>query len=154
MKTDAVLSNDRKYRYVLTREWDENLPKVMFIGLNPSTADEIKDDPTIRRCISFAKEWGYGGFYMVNLFAFRSKNPSDLWREENPIGIENDDYIKQYVKLSDKVVGCWGEMGSYLNRSKKVLELLDDVYCLIINKSGEPKHPLYIKAGTPLIRLK
>ncbi|HEM3181939.1 TPA: DUF1643 domain-containing protein [Streptococcus suis] len=154
MKTDAVLSNDRKYRYVLTREWDENLPKVMFVGLNPSTADEIKDDPTIRRCISFAKEWGYGGFYMVNLFAFRSKNPSDLWREENPIGIENDDYIKQYVKLSDKVVACWGEMGSYLNRSKKVLELLDDVYCLIINKSGEPKHPLYIKAGTPLIRLK
>lgn len=75
MNTNAILSEDRKYRYVLSRIWDESKPMVMIIGLNPSTADETKNDPTIIRCIDFAKSWGYGGVYMLNLFAFRATLP-------------------------------------------------------------------------------
>lgn len=86
MKSEAILSVDRKYRYVLTRTWDETLPNIMFVGLNPSTADETTDDPTIRRCINFAKSWGYGGLYMVNLFAYRSTNPNNIRIVDNPIG--------------------------------------------------------------------
>ena len=75
MKKDAVLSEDRKYRYLLSRNWDDTKPTVLFIGLNPSTADEKEDDPTINKCISYAKSWGYGKVLMANLFAFRSTNP-------------------------------------------------------------------------------
>ena len=90
MKKDAILSEDRKYRYVLSRIWDESKSMVMIIGLNPSTADETIDDPTIVRCIDFAKNWGYGGIYMLNLFAFRATLPKDMFSVENPIGDEND----------------------------------------------------------------
>lgn len=72
MIKDAILSEDRKYRYILSRTWDETKPTVLFIGLNPSTADEKTDDPTIRKCINYAKCWGYGKILMANLFAFRS----------------------------------------------------------------------------------
>ena len=79
MKTDAILSDDRQFRYVLSRVWDEEKPTVMFIGLNPSTADECEDDPTIQKCIKFAQSWDYGGLYMLNLFAYRTTNPRVLW---------------------------------------------------------------------------
>ena len=93
IKSEAMLSVDRKYRYVLTRTWDETLSNIMFVGLNPSTADETTDDPTIRRCINFAKSWGYGGLYMVNLFAYRSTNPNNIRIVDNPIGDDNDSCI-------------------------------------------------------------
>ena len=93
MRTNAILSEDRKYRYVLLREWDSQLPKIMFIGLNPSTADENQDDPTIRRCIAFAKSFDYGGFYMLNLFAYRSTSPSKLREVDDPIGEDNDNFL-------------------------------------------------------------
>lgn len=95
MKKYATLSEDRKYRYTLTRIWDETKPKVMFIGLNPSTADETKDDPTIIRCINFAKSWGYGGLEMTNLFAFRATNPKVMKNEKEPIGKDNDTWLKK-----------------------------------------------------------
>jgi hypothetical protein len=94
MKKDAILSQDRKYRYVLSRIWDESKPMVVIIGLNPSTADEKDDDNTITKCINFAKQWGYGGLYMLNLFAFRATSPSDMFNADSPIGDENDKYIK------------------------------------------------------------
>lgn len=89
MKKSAILSDDRKYRYSLSRVWDESKNKVMFIGLNPSTADETEDDPTIRRCINFAKSWGYVGLEMTNLFAFRATAPKDMKNTKEPIETVN-----------------------------------------------------------------
>ncbi|MBP2623208.1 DUF1643 domain-containing protein [Streptococcus oricebi] len=150
MEKGAILSEDRKYRYVLWREWDASLPKLMFVGLNPSTADENEDDPTIKKCIAFAEKWGYGGFYMTNLFAYRSTDPAQLRSVENPVGDENDDYIKKYADLSDKVVACWGNDGTYLGRSEQVKNSLKTLFCLKVNQSGQPCHPLYLKADISL----
>lgn len=147
MKTDAILSDDRKYRYVLSRIWDETKPFVMIVGLNPSTADETENDPTINRCIEFSKSWGYGGVYMLNLFAFRATLPKDMKNAKDPVGVENDNYIEEYSKLCDKVVCAWGNDGSYKKRSKTVLSNLNNTYYIKLNKSGEPAHPLYLKGN-------
>ncbi|WP_439288004.1 DUF1643 domain-containing protein [Lonepinella sp. BR2904] len=147
VKTGAILSECRKYRYALWRIWDESKPKVMFIGLNPSTADETNDDRTITRCIQFAKSWGYGGIYMTNLFSYRATRSNEIYTPDDPIGKDNDQYILDYAKKSDKVIVGWGNRGSYLNRSKQVYELIDNLYCLVVNKTGEPKHPLYIASS-------
>ncbi len=145
MKKDAILSEDRKYRYVLSRIWDESKSMVMIIGLNPSTADETIDDPTIVRCIDFAKNWGYGGIYMLNLFAFRATLPKDMFSTENPIGDENDKFIEKYSKLSDKVICAWGNDGKYKNRSQEVLSKIKNKYYLKLNQTNEPAHPLYLR---------
>lgn len=113
MIKDAILSEDRKYRYILSRTWDETKPTVLFIGLNPSTADENEDDPTIRRCIIFAKSWGYGGLIMANLFAFRTTNPQGLYSEKNPVGSENDYYIPICkIKLDRKSHLCQAQINT------------------------------------------
>lgn len=98
LKTDAVLSTCRKYRFALWRIWDESKPYAMIIGLNPSTADEKEDDPTIARCIGFARSWGYGGLCMANLFAFRATEPADIFAASDPIGPGNDEWL---IKLAD-----------------------------------------------------
>ena len=146
MKKNAILSEDRKYRYVLSRIWDETKPKVMIIGLNPSTADETEDDPTIGRCISFSKSWGYGGVYMLNLFAFRATQPKDMFNAENPIGLENNSYIEIYSKKVDKIVCAWGNHGTYKNRGNEIREKFDKLFYLKLNQTGEPAHPLYLKS--------
>ncbi|RLA16249.1 MAG: hypothetical protein DRQ61_12760 [Gammaproteobacteria bacterium] len=143
MKTGAYFSVCRKYRYSLWRSWDDSKPYAMFIGLNPSTADEKADDPTIRRCINFSKEWGFGGLYMVNLFAFRATKPSDLMRAVEPVGSDNDKQIKTLASNAGIVVAAWGNDGTYLHRSKEITKMLPNLKCLKINKSGEPAHPLY-----------
>jgi hypothetical protein len=148
MKTDAILSDDRKYRYVLSRIWDETKPFVMIVGLNPSTADETENDPTIIRCIEFSKSWGYGGVFMLNLFAFRATKPIDMKNSIDPIGMENDSYIKKYEQLCDKVVCAWGNDGAYKERSRFVLSNLKEPYYIKLNKSGEPAHPLYLKGDS------
>ena len=144
MKKDAILSEDRKYRYVLSRIWDESKPLVVIIGLNPSTADEKDDDNTIKKCINFSKNWGYGGLYMLNLFAFRATAPSDMFNASSPIGEENSKYIEKYSKLSDKVISAWGNNGNFKNRSKEVLLNIENKFYLKLNKTGEPAHPLYL----------
>ena len=146
MKKNAILSEDRKYRYVLSRIWDETKPKVMIIGLNPSTADETEDDPTIGRCISFSKSWGYGGVYMLNLFAFRATQPKDMFNAENPIGLENNSYIEIYSKKVEKIVCAWGNHGTYKNRGNEIREKFDKLFYLTLNQTGEPAHPLYLKS--------
>ena len=146
MKKSAILSEDRKYRYVLSRIWDETKPKVMIIGLNPSTADETEDDPTIGRCISFSKSWGYGGVYMLNLFAFRATQPKDMFNAQNPIGLENNSYIEIYSKKVDKIVCAWGNHGTYKNRGNEIREKFDKLFYLKLNQTGEPAHPLYLKS--------
>ena len=146
MKKDAELSECRKYRFALWRTWDESEPYVMFICLNPSTADETEDDPTLTRCINYAKSWGYGGVCMGNLFAFRATKPAQMKVADDPIGLDNDKWLKKLAKDAGLVVAAWGNTGGYLNRSEQVKSILPNLYCLKMNQSGEPAHPLYQKA--------
>lgn len=154
MEMDATLSQCRKYRFALWRTWDKSLPYAMIIGLNPSTADEKEDDPTIRRCIDFAKSWGYGGLCMANLFAFRATDPSELLTAKEPIGHENDEWLLKLSKNAGVVVAAWGNDGLHLGRSNEVIQLIPKLHYLKINATGEPAHPLYLKKTlqpTPLI---
>ncbi|PCJ63084.1 MAG: hypothetical protein COA79_02570 [Planctomycetota bacterium] len=146
MKTGAKFSKCRKYRYSLWRIWNEELPLVAFIGLNPSTADETKNNPTIKRCISFSKEWGFGGVYVINLFAYRATFPKDLLAYPEPIGSRNISWIKKICEKCSMVIGAWGNDGSHLNQSEKVIQLIPNMFCLNVNKSGHPAHPLYQKS--------
>ena len=98
MKTDTIFSECRRYRYALTRIWDETGPYAMFICLNPSTADEIQDDPTVRRCINFAKSWGFAGVCMTNIFAYRATQPADMMAAADPVAPENDMWLKKLAE--------------------------------------------------------
>ena len=144
MDKSAIFSDNRKYRYTLWRTWDSKLGYAMFIGLNPSTADETEDDPTIRRCIGFAKSWGYGALCMTNLFAYRATNPKDLQRADYPIGSQNDRFLRSMSLNANIVIAAWGTKGSFLNRDKAVISLIPNKHVLRLTKSGYPAHPLYL----------
>ena len=148
MKKGAVIDKTGLYRYSLWREWDIDKSKIVFIMLNPSKADASIDDPTLRRCISFAKSWDYGSLIVVNLFAFRSASPLELRQVEDPIGNQNDRYLKKVIKSADRVVVAWGNNGKLMQRDRHVLELLSkhniQPHCLGITKAGYPRHPLYV----------
>lgn len=145
----AVLSPCRSYRYELWRRWGSG-GTCTFIGLNPSTADETNDDPTIRRCVGFAKEWGYGSLCMVNLFAFRATQPKDMMSAADPIGPENDATLEKVFTGSGMVIAAWGNHGKHLNRGRDVLEKFPDIHFLKLNSDGSPAHPLYLpKSLTP-----
>jgi len=148
----ANFSSCRKYRYSLSRIWDKQKKFVLFIGLNPSTADEEMDDPTIRRCSGYAQKWGYGGFMMVNLFAYRTTLPSNLKKVKYPVGSENDKYIVKLSKKADITVAAWGDNGNLYSRDKQILSLVPNLMCLKINKSGQPAHPLYLKKDLKLTK--
>ena len=145
MFVDAVFSPDRVYRYALRRMWDSSSPIVLFVGLNPSTADESKDDPTIRRCVGFARRWGFGGIWMTNLFAYRATHPRELRRVADPVGPENDEWILRSQEECTLVVAAWGNGGRYRNRVGAVLPLLKNSHCLAVNQSGQPAHPLFLR---------
>lgn len=146
----AVFSEDRKYRYYLWRQWDETKPTIVFIGLNPSTANESKNDPTIRRVINFARDWGYGKIYMMNLFALVSPYPKYLIDCVDPVG-ENDSYLFDKCEGND-VLFAWGSFKAAKDRAKYVSSLLPKAICLGLNSDGSPKHPLYIPSNTqPII---
>lgn len=140
----AVFSDDRRYRYLLWRRWSEDKPLVLFIGLNPSTADETMDDPTIRRCRGFAKSWSAGGFIIANLFAFRATLPMDLFAERAPIGPENDYWIRTASEIAVRTIACWGNHGTHQGRAAVVMPLLVTPEHLKITKAGQPSHPLYL----------
>lgn len=142
----AILSSCRQYRYELWRKWGDK-PYCAFIGLNPSTADENIDDPTIRRCVGFAKAWGYGGLCMVNLFAFRATKPEVMMAAADPIGPENNQHLQSLAERCDIFVAAWGKDGSFLNRDREVkLMLPPRIYFLKKNKDDSPAHPLYLKS--------
>lgn len=149
----AHFSRCKKYRYSLERRWHGGSGKVLFIGLNPSTADNKKDDPTIRRCTGFAKSWGFGAMEIVNLFAFRATFPADLKREAEPIGPANDRWLRRAFNNADLKIACWGSDGSYLDRSCQVRRRYGDLYCLKLNRSLQPAHPLYLRADLVPISL-
>lgn len=152
-ENNALISPCEKYRYWLSRNWDYKKPFIAFVMLNPSTADANNDDPTIRRCISFAKYWGYGGIAVFNLYALRATNPKNLWINSNPIGPDNDKHLR---KLSDRdrIVCAWGA-NAKTERVRDFVELSKDMpdklYCLGKTKSGSPRHPLYMPKDMPMI---
>src|SRR5258708_39445492 len=116
MISQADLSPDRLYRYTLRRTWDSTLPQILFIGLNPSTADAQRDDPTLRRCIGFARRWGYGQLVVGNLFAFRATRPTELRSCADPIGTDNDSWLQTLAASAGCVVVAWGTHGQYMGR--------------------------------------
>ena len=133
------------------RIWDEAKLTVVSIRLNPSTADEETDDQTIRKCLGYAKRWGYSKLIMANLFAFRSTNPSLLKRVEDPVGPDNDSYIQKCVSESNLVIACWRNHDKLLNRDKVLMDSLPNLVCLKRNKNETPHHPLYLsKDVTPV----
>ena len=153
MQTGAELSPCKAYRYALWRRWSD-APPVLFVMLNPSTADDSQDDPTIRRCISFSKQWGHGGIIVGNLFAFRSPYPNDLQTATDPIGPENNLWLERLAKQSTAVVGAWGNHGRHMNRGQEVAALFPNMRCLGLTKLGQPRHPLYVAADTPLVSVR
>lgn len=151
----TIFSPCRQYRYTLWRDWSENLfhdpmrtGYAMFIGLNPSTADETKDDPTIRKCIGFAKRWGYGALCMTNLFAFRATDPKVMKRHENPVGEDNHHHLLWNANKAGIVVAAWGVHGKHKHQDLTVLDWLGQIgvrlQCLRKTKDGHPEHPLYV----------
>lgn len=148
----ADFSPCRKYRYSLRRHWGDMLNDdapgyVMFIGLNPSTADETNDDPTIRRCINFAKAWGFSGLCMTNLFAFRATDPKDMIAADDAVGPDNDAWLRCLSDGASLVVAAWGVHGTHQGRDKAVAGLLGAMDCLGTTKDGHPRHPLYVRGG-------
>jgi len=137
----AHFSACKKYRYKLWRIWDDTKPKVMFIGLNPSTADESKNDPTIRRVISMAKNWGFGGVYMMNLYTYITPYPKDL---QFAVGYQDIERLKLVAKKCEQVIFAWGNFKVF-GRDEIVKNTFPNALALQINKNGSPKHPLYVK---------
>lgn len=146
----AVISRCGTYRYRLDRVWDQGLPLVAFLMLNPSTADADQDDPTIRRCIGFAKSWGFGGLIVGNLFALRSTDPKALYEHPDPIGPDNDTHLVNIAQSARKVICAWGTHGAYRDRGREVGHRLEffPLAALKVTKDGHPGHPLYIAAST------
>jgi len=143
-ESNAVFSTDRKYRYRLERTWNKDRKTIAFVMLNPSIADLNVNDPTVAKCIRYAIRWEYGTIIVGNIFALVSTNPSNLWTADDPIGHENDRYLKEISEEADITVVAWGNHGKYRNRSQDVLKFLKNPYYLMRNDSGEPAHPLYL----------
>jgi hypothetical protein len=146
----AGLNNE--YRYVLHRLWDKKKPKIVFIGLNPSVADERIDDNTVRKCITIARRDGFGEMVMLNAYGYRSTDPSALKNLMDPNGDLNDYHISEQCRAASKVVVAWGNHATD-QRHQLLLNLLgeQELWCFAQNKNGKPKHPLYISNKAPLI---
>lgn len=148
----AVFSPCRTWRYQLWRLWGEagKASNVCaFVGLNPSTADESLDDPTIRRCIRFARDWGHDGYVMLNAYAYRATKPKDMLTAVDPVGPDNDQTLRR-LRVSDwvtRVVAAWGSHCSTYRQRQVLTAIGREVECLGLTKDGRPKHPLYLPAN-------
>lgn len=154
MKRGAIFSPCKKYRYMLWRCWDINLPSVMFIMLNPSTADGEKDDPTCRRVIGISKKLGFGQVYMLNLFAYITPYPGELIDQEDPIGEDNVRYLMSYAHTASTVIYAYGASEEARVRAIMMYNQLPDGMALMINKDGSPRHPLYVPNYVKLVPFK
>lgn len=157
VKGDASYSPCRTYRYALTREWFDGRPMrhVLWVMLNPSTAEADVDDPTVRRCQTFARAWGYNGATIANIFALRSTDPAVLVPHPDPVGPANDDVIEALATGAGigLVMAAWGSHGAIRNRGAVVTQLVTgklgrDMWCLGTTKGGQPRHPLYVHSDT------
>ena len=149
MQRSAGFSRCQRYRYWLHRRWSDG-PNVVFIGLNPSAADAQRDDPTLRRIIGFARDGGFGQVTVVNLFAWRAKQPAMLRQVADPVGPRNNYWLRRLTRGVDSVVVAWGNDGSYQGRDRTVLGMLEAPLCLDVTTAGSPRHPLYAKASCEL----
>ncbi|RSK50991.1 DUF1643 domain-containing protein [Hymenobacter rigui] len=149
MKKDAYVSECERYRYTLARCWNEAGPVVCFVMLNPSKADAWQDDPTIRRCIGFAKAWGFGALNVVNLYSYRATKPADLKATPEPNGPESNQHLATVAAGASLIIAAWGNHGEG-ERVAEVLTLLQgtgrEIHCLGQTKTGAPRHPLYVRA--------
>lgn len=151
----AIYSDCEAYRYTLRRVWDEAGRKVSFVMLNPSTATEYQNDPTVERCQRRAVALGFGAMCVTNIFAFRATDPKVMRAAADPIGPANDDAIREAAEWGDALVCAWGNHGDLGNRGANVKALLQSMdvhpYHLGLAKTGHPKHPLYIAYAQALI---
>lgn len=145
----AVFSPCRTWRYTLEREVAPltGHGTCVFIGLNPSTADEVEDDPTIRRCIRFTRDWGYAKYVMLNLFGIRSTDPLGIADAADPVGPDNDEWIRRTIADADIVIAAWGAFPTN-GRAEQVLPMIPLPFCLGVTSNGSPRHPLYVPAAT------
>lgn len=147
VEAKADFSPCGQYRYTLSRQWTAlDQPGPLFLMLNPSTASHTVDDPTIRRCVGFARDWGHHRMEVCNLFAYRSTNPRVLWDVADPVGPENDRFIVERAKAAAFVVCAWGAHPLAVKRGQVLRALLPDVtlYALKLTREGDPNHPLYL----------
>jgi hypothetical protein len=152
----AVISKCGQYRYTLTRPARNavDAPPAVFIMLNPSVADAVNDDPTIRRCRSFAEDWGYGGIVVANLYAAIATHRSDLWRHPAPVGPRNNSHLRKLAAAGGAIVCAWGG-DTEPKRVAEVVAVLKGagatLLCLGTTKDGAPRHPLYVRKDQPLV---
>jgi len=144
----AEYSDCEAYRYSLTRVWDGRLPRAAFVMLNPSTATEVQNDPTVERCERRARALGFGAFRVLNIFAYRATDPRVMRAAADPVGPENDAAILAALPWADRVICAWGTHGAHLGRGPTVAAMLRradaSLWHLGLSKAGHPKHPLYI----------
>lgn len=144
----AVYSDCERYRYSLTRVWNDHAGKVLFVMLNPSTATEVQNDPTVERCERRARTLGFGGFRVTNIFAWRDTDPRNMKAATDPIGPHNDATLVEGAAWADTIVAAWGTHGVHMNRGSQVAVLLKatqrPLFHLGLSKQGHPKHPLYL----------
>ena len=144
----AQYSDCEQYRYALTKVWELETSQVVFVMLNPSTATEVQNDPTVERCERRARTLGFGGFQVINIFAWRSTDPKKMRVAKDPIGPDNDNTIMKACRWGDQIIAAWGTHGSHLNRGSEVEKILrksnKPIFHLGLSKGGHPKHPLYI----------
>lgn len=147
LESYAVYSPCEQYRYALSRCWNPHGRLCAFIGLNPSTATEEINDPTVAKCIKASRRWGFGSMVMLNLFAFRATDPIQMKRQRDPVGHWNDAAIREYSKTAGRLVCCWGNLGLHRGRQAEVWPLVKDYVptCLAVTKLGCPSHPLYLR---------
>lgn len=147
LTSGAEFSPCRQWRYTLWRFWEPEPARLMaFVGLNPSTADETANDPTVTRCIGYARRWGFDGMFMLNAFAFRATQPRDMKAAADPNGPGNDEALQRISDQCELIVAAWGTHGAYLNRGQQVCRLLNrPLHCLKQTKDGFPGHPLYLR---------
>lgn len=155
IKADAVISECGKFRYRLTRTWDEALRPSCFLMLNPSTADAEQDDATIRSCMRLSRAQGAGGIVVVNLYAYRATDPADLRKAGYPVGPENDEHVRKAAEQGHPVIAAWGANAQPL-RVWHVKQLLKKagvtVHCFGVTKKGQPGHPLYVETARELVQ--
>lgn len=144
----AVYSDCEAYRYTLSRTWHPAGRRALFVMLNPSTATEVQNDPTVERCERRARALGFGAFRVTNIFAFRATDPRVMRAATDPVGPDNDAAIADSAPWADQIICAWGTHGAHLDRGPAVETLLRatgrPLYHLGLSKAGHPKHPLYI----------
>ncbi|GFE49142.1 hypothetical protein So717_08950 [Roseobacter cerasinus] len=152
----AVYSDCEAYRYSLSRVWDAAGPRVNFVMLNPSKADELRNDPTVERCERRARKLGFGAFEVTNIFAWRETDPKALRKAAKPIGDDNDSALIEAARSAGTIIAAWGVHGAHLGRGETVEQLLRSHGCVLhhlgLSKGGHPRHPLYLPyVRTPVL---